>query len=143
MSEASETTSSRAGNGGTNFKQRITRDGKEKLESGKRTAADQIDDIAGAIGAAGSKLESQPTLANYVSQLATGVGSIATRLREDSIEDLYHEGRRLAVQHPALFVLGSAAVGLAIARFMKSEASASEGSQWPGESVSDPQPGGL
>jgi hypothetical protein len=124
MSEASEKSASGAGNGGT-FKQRVTRDGKDKVESGKRTAADRIDDIAKAIDTAGSQLDqSQPTLANYVTKLAEGASGIATRLREDSIEDLYRQARRLAVQHPAMFVLGSAALGLTIARFMKSEGSA-------------------
>ncbi|MFC4312584.1 hypothetical protein ACFPN2_26105 [Steroidobacter flavus] len=138
MSETTEDLASRPGAGGTNFKQRIARDGKQKIESGKRAAADQIDEIADAIDLAGSQLDgSQPTLANYAAKLAEGVGGLATRLREDSLEDLYHEVRRLAARHPAMFVMGSAAIGLAIARFMRAEdgAHSSSSSHWSDDSA--------
>jgi hypothetical protein len=122
MSETTDNIASRVGKRGANLKQRIKQDGKEKIESGKRAAAEQMEELADAIDVAGSQLDqSQPQLANYASKLAEGVGSIATRLRDDSIEDIYRDVRRLATQHPAMFLLGSAAVGLAIARFMKSE----------------------
>lgn len=102
------------------FKQRLREEGKEKIESGKRAAADQIADIAEAIEAAGEQLdESQPTLASYASQLADGVGGLAAHLREDSIEDLYYHVRQLAIRHPGMFLLGSAALGLVLVRFMK------------------------
>jgi hypothetical protein len=112
-----------SGNRAANLKQRITKDGKEKIESGKRAAADQIAEIADAIDLAGSQLDqSQPTLANYATQLANSVGTFATRLREDSIEDLYQDMRQLATRHPGMFLLGSAALGLVAARFMKASA---------------------
>lgn len=102
------------------MKRRLQQDGKDKIESGKRAAADQIAEIADAIDMAGAQLDqSQPTLANYASRLADGVGGLATRLRDDSIEDLYRDIRQVATRHPGMFLLGSAAVGLVIARFMK------------------------
>src|SRR3990170_4888453 len=122
MNEYTDTSkSSRAGGRrASHVKERIKQDGKEKIESGKRAAADQIADIADAIDVAGAQLDqSQPTLANYASQLAEGVGGLATRLREDSIEDIYREVRQLATRHPGMFLLGSAALGVVIARFMK------------------------
>lgn len=121
MNESTDTnTAARSGSRAANLKQRIQQDGKEKIESGKRAAADQIAEIADAIDLAGSQLDqSQPTLANYATQLANSVGTIATRLREDSIEDLYRDVRQLATRHPGMFLLGSAAVGLVAARFMK------------------------
>jgi hypothetical protein len=124
MNESTDTPStSRSGNRAANLKQRIAQDGKEKIESGKRAAADQIAEIADAIDLAGSQLDqSQPTLANYATQLANGVGTFATRLREDSIEDLYRDVRQLATRHPGMFLLGSAAIGLVAARFMKASA---------------------
>lgn len=104
----------------SNLKRRFKQDSKQKIDSGKRAAADQIAELADAIDVAGSQLDqSQPTLANYASRLADGVGSLATRLREDSIEDLYYEMRRLATRHPGMFLLGSAALGVVISRFMK------------------------
>jgi hypothetical protein len=124
MNESTDTSSSaRSGGRAANLKQRIKDDGKEKIESGKRAAADQIAEIADAIDLAGSQLDqSQPTLANYATQVANSVGTFATRLREDSIEDIYRDMRDLATRHPGMFLLGSAALGLVAARFMKASA---------------------
>jgi uncharacterized phage infection (PIP) family protein YhgE len=124
MNESTDTsTTARSGSRAANLKQRIKQDGKEKIETGKRAAADQIAEIADAIDLAGSQLDqSQPTLANYATQLANGVGTFATRLREDSIEDIYQDMRQLATRHPGMFLLGSAAIGLVAARFMKASA---------------------
>lgn len=122
MSESTDNISSRAVNRAADLKQRVKRDSKQRIDKGKRAAADQIEDIADALDVAGSRLDqSQPTLANYASKLADGVGTLATRLREDNIEDLYRDARRFATEHPGMFLLGGAAVGLAIARFMKAE----------------------
>lgn len=119
MTESTDSTST-SGERAANFKQRLREDGKQRMESGKRAAADQIADIADAIDAAGAKLDqSQPTIANYASRLAGNVSGLAAHLREDSIEDLYYQVRQLAVRHPGMFLLGSAALGVAIARFMK------------------------
>jgi hypothetical protein len=128
MNESTDkTTASRIRSRASNIKQRVKQDGKEKIESGKRAAADQIEEVADAIDAAGMRLdESQPTLANYAAKLADGVGGLATRLREDSVEDIYRDVRRVATQHPGLFLLGSAALGLVISRFMKASASESD-----------------
>lgn len=124
MNESTDTnTSNRSGSRAANLKQRIKQDGKDKIETGKRAAADQIAEIADAIDLAGAQLDqSQPTLANYATQLASSVGTLATRLREDSIEDLYSDMRQLASRHPGMFLLGSAAIGLVAARFMKASA---------------------
>ena len=123
MSESTDNISSRTVNRAADLKQRVKRDSKQRIDKGKRAAADQIEDIADALDVAGSRLDqSQPTLANYASKLADGVGGLATRLREDNIEDLYRDARRFATEHPGMFLLGGAAVGLAIARFMKAEA---------------------
>lgn len=124
MNESTDTNpAARPGGRAANLKQRIKQDSREKIETGKRAAADQIDEIADAIDLAGSQLDqSQPTLANYASQLADSVGTLATRLREDSIENIYRDMRQLATTHPGMFLLGSAAVGLVAARFMKASA---------------------
>lgn len=129
MNESTDrSTASRVRSRASNLKQRVKQDGKEKLEGGKRAAADQIENIADAIDAASSQLDqAQPTLAGYASKLADGVGGLAARLREDSVEDIYRDVRRVATQHPALFLLGSAALGVVIARFMKASAEQSAG----------------
>ncbi len=142
MSESTDNISSRAANRAADLKQRVKRDSKQRIDKGKRAAADQIEDIADALDVAGSRLDqSQPTLANYASKLADGVGGLATRLREDNIEDLYRDARRFATEHPGMFLLGGAAVGLAIARFMKAEATEEERSGLRsdmGEDVTEP-----
>lgn len=86
----------------------------------KHAAADQIDEIADAIHQARARLDpSQPTLASYAARLADGVGGLASHVREDSMEDLYRSVRGAATRHPGMFLLGSAALGVALARFMR------------------------
>lgn len=131
MNESTDsTTTSGVRDRASNLKRRLQQDGKDKIESGKRAAADQIAEIADAIDIAGAQLDqSQPTLANYASRLADGVGTLATRLREDSIEDLYRDIRQVATRHPGMFLLGSAALGLVVARFMKASGEEAYGEQ--------------
>ena len=105
------------------FTQRLKQGGKETIERGKRAAADQIADIADAIDRAGAQLDqTQPTLASYASRIADGVADLATHLREESFDDLYRRTRRLAIRHPGMFLLGGAALGVAVVRFMKATA---------------------
>src|SRR5688572_4946933 len=107
MTESTDSTSTSEQRGrAANLKQRLRDDGKQRIESGKRAAADQIADIADAIDAAGAKLQSQPAIAGYASKLAGNVSGLAAHLREDSIEDLYYQVRQLAVRHPGMFLLG-------------------------------------
>jgi len=144
MNENTDTSrKSRAGGRrASNIKERIKQDGKEKIESGKRAAADQIAEIADAIDVAGSQLDqSQPTLANYAAKIADSVGGLASRLREDSIEDLYHDVRQVASRHPGMFLLGSAALGLVLARFMKASGEQLETAGGGGEDIGSPEYG--
>lgn len=122
MTDPSDNLTSRANESKPGLKEQLKRDSRERIESGKRTAADQFAEIADALDTARAQLDqSQPTLANYTSKLAEGVGRIATRLREDSIEDMYHDVRRFASEHPQMFLLGGVAIGLLAARFIKAE----------------------
>jgi hypothetical protein len=105
------------------FTQRLKRGGRDRMERGKRAAAEQISDIAEAIDRAGAQLdETQPMLASYAAKIADGVGDLAMHLREESFEDLYRRTRVLALRHPGMFLLGSVALGVAVARFMKATA---------------------
>ena len=99
---------------------RLRQDGRQQLENRKRVAADQIDELAHALGRAGEQLDQrQPTLAAYASQIASGVSNLATRLRDGSVEDLLDDTRRAARRHPGLFLLGGFAIGVALARCLK------------------------
>jgi hypothetical protein len=102
---------------------RLKQDGKQKIESGKRTAADQIDQVAQALSRAGEELnQSQPTLANYAGQIASTVSNFATRLRDGNMDDLVSDTRELARRNPGLFLLGGVAFGFALSRFLKASA---------------------
>jgi hypothetical protein len=103
---------------------RLKEDGKQRVESTKRSAADQIEQVANVIGRAGSELgDGQPRLANYANQAADRVNALATRLREASIEDLVEDTRDLARRNPGLFILGGVALGIVVSRFLKASSS--------------------
>jgi hypothetical protein len=100
--------------------QRLRENGRQRIESTRRSAAEQVEGIADAFDAARSRLDAtQPTLAAYTASMADGIERLATRLRDSSVEDLARDARRFAAQSPALFLLGSAAVGVIVARFLK------------------------
>jgi hypothetical protein len=100
--------------------EKLRQDGRQQLENRKRVAADQIDELAHALGRAGEQLDqSQPTLASYANQIASGVSNLATRLRDGSVEELLDDARGVARRNPGLFLLGGFALGVALARFLK------------------------
>lgn len=99
---------------------RLKEDSKQKIESSKRSAADQIDQVAQALNRAGEELnQSQPTLANYASQFASTVSTFANRLRDGNMDDLISDTRELARRNPGMFLLGGVALGFALSRFLK------------------------
>lgn len=106
--------------GKTGITERMKQDGKQKIESTKRSAADQIDQVAHALSRAGEELnQSQPTLANYASQFASTVSRLASRLRDGNMDDLISDTRELARRNPGLFLAGGVALGFALTRFLK------------------------
>lgn len=106
--------------GKTGITERIKQDGRQKIENTKRSAADQIDHFAQALTRAGEELNhSQPTLANYASQVASTVSNLASRLREGNMDDLISDTRELARRNPGMFLAGGVALGFALSRFLK------------------------
>jgi exonuclease VII small subunit len=97
--------------------QRLKEDGRQTLEQRKRSAADHINDIAQALERAASQLEDP--LGAYANRAAAGVGNLATRLREGSIDELIEDTRQLARRNPALFIAGGVAIGFVLSRFIK------------------------
>jgi hypothetical protein len=121
-----ETTSSnQSGNGSgrratSGLTQRLKEDGRARVETGKRSAAEQIHQIADAIDAARVQLNrDQPTVASYAGRLAAGVENFSSRLRDSSVEDLSGDVRGMATRNPMLFLLGGVALGVVLARVMK------------------------
>jgi hypothetical protein len=111
----------------TRLGDRLRQDGRQQIETRKRVAADQIDELAHALGRAGEQLDqSQPTLAAYANQIASGVSNLATRLRDDSVEELLDDARQAARRNPGLFLLGGFALGVALARFLKASERSTE-----------------
>lgn len=109
-----------AGSGNPGVAAALKRDGRERAEKTKQSAADGMEDIADALDVAGSHLKDvQPTVASYASQLADGAAHVAQRLREGSIEDLTRDAKDIAARNPALFLLGGLAAGMVMARFMR------------------------
>jgi hypothetical protein len=106
--------------------------GKDQLESGKKTAAQGIERLAGALDQATESLErsEQQSLAGYAQELAGSVRSFANNLRDRSVDDLIGETQTLARRNPTLFFFGSVAVGIALSRFLKASGER-EGSRFP------------
>jgi hypothetical protein len=106
--------------------------GKDKLETGKKTAAAGMEQLAGVLDEATESLErsEQQSLAGYAQELAGSVRSFANNLRDRSVDDLIGETQTLARRNPTLFFFGSVAVGIALSRFVKASAER-ESSRFP------------
>ena len=110
---------------------RLKEEGKQRLERGKSTAADQVDSVASALKSAGDELGGQSTLGTYANQLADSIGRFGSRLRDGSIEELASDMQAAARRNPTLFVAGGLALGIVLARLIK--ASAPETETYEGE----------
>jgi len=106
--------------------ERLKEEGKQRLESGKTSAADQVDHFASALKSAGDEFGGQSTLGTYANQLADSIGRFGTRLREGSLEDLASDMQAAARRNPGLFVVGGLALGILLARVVKASAPETE-----------------
>jgi hypothetical protein len=96
--------------------------GKEQLDTQKDKAAEQVQQLAGSIERAGATLEEdQPSLASYTRQIATRLTSFSDNLRTRTVGELLEDTEALARRNPAVFLVGSVAVGVALARFLKAQ----------------------
>jgi hypothetical protein len=98
---------------------KLKEEGKQRLERGKTTAADQVDQVANALKSAGNEFGTQSPLASYANSLADSIGRLGNRLREGSIEDLASDIQLAARRNPTLFVAGGLALGIVLARLVK------------------------
>jgi hypothetical protein len=98
--------------------------GREQIVTGKQAAADQVEKLADALQQTteGLQRSEQQTLADYANELAGSVRSLATNLRERSVEDLVNDAQTLARRNPTMFFLGSVAIGVVLSRFIKASA---------------------
>lgn len=102
--------------------ERLKEEGKQRLERGKSGAAEHVEHIASALKSASSELGRHSTLGSYASQLADSIDRFGTRLREGSIDSLTSDLQATARRNPTAFVLGGLALGIVLARIVKSAA---------------------
>ncbi len=95
--------------------------GREQLQAGTGRAADGVDDFAEAVGSAANRLSElhHEGLADYATRLSSQLNEVSSRLRSRNVDELADDVRRLAERNPALFLLGSVAIGIGLSRFAK------------------------
>jgi hypothetical protein len=92
-------------------------------EQQKSAGADQIGGVADAVEAAAGELERQmPLAAGYIEDVAKQLDTVASALRERSVDDMLGNVADFARKQPALFFGGAMAAGFALSRFAKSSA---------------------
>jgi hypothetical protein len=98
--------------------------GQQRLETGKQTAAEQAEKVAGVVEQASTQFRQSDlqSLADYAGQVGTSIKSLSEDLRNRSIDDLLKDTQALARRNPTIFLLGSVALGVAISRFFKASA---------------------
>lgn len=95
--------------------------GREQLQAGAGRAAEGVGDFADAVGSAASRLSElqHEGLADYANKLSSQLSEVSSRLRDKNVDELAGDVRRLAERNPALFLLGSVAIGIGLSRFAK------------------------
>ncbi|MEX0706874.1 MAG: hypothetical protein WD078_02845 [Woeseia sp.] len=97
---------------------------REKAKVGKHRIADEADNLSDAIDAAASNLDDHDRdgLARYARELSSNLANAAGQLEGRSVDELASDAKRLARNNPALFMLGTIAVGFGLSRFFKASA---------------------
>jgi hypothetical protein len=89
----------------------------------KSAGADQVGGVAHAMEAAADQLQGQmPLAAEYIEEVAGRLNTMASAIRERSIDDMLGNVAEFARKQPALFFAGAVATGFALSRFAKSSA---------------------
>jgi hypothetical protein len=93
----------------------------DAAETGGERVARGVDDFADAVDSAASRLSEleHEGLADYAHHMASYLADVSDRLRAKSVDELADDVKRLADRNPALFVLGSVALGIGLSRFAK------------------------
>lgn len=120
----SGTTEQKIKEGVRDAKREVGAEAREKAEHGKQRIADEADTLSDAIDAAASKLDDHDRegLARYARELSSHLANAAGQLEGRSVDELANDAKRLARNNPALFMLGSIAVGFGLSRFFKASA---------------------
>ncbi|NYS62227.1 hypothetical protein [Vreelandella salicampi] len=102
-------------------KRDVGAEAREKAEAGQQQFANEADNLSEAIDAAASKLDDKDRegLARYARELSSNLATAAQQLEDRSVDELASDAKRLARDNPALYMLGSIAVGFGLSRFFK------------------------
>lgn len=97
---------------------------REKVQAGQHRMADEAGAVSDAIDAAASQLDDQDRegLARYAREMSQNLTKVAGQIEDRSVDQLANDAKRLARNNPALFMLGSVAVGFGLSRFFKASA---------------------
>ncbi|APX93909.1 hypothetical protein BWR19_13715 [Halomonas sp. 1513] len=97
---------------------------REKAQAGQHRLADEADALSDAIDAAASSLDDKDRdgLARFARELSSNLANAAGQLESRSVDELANDAKRLARDNPALYMLGSIAVGFGLSRFFKASA---------------------
>lgn len=112
------------------------RDARDKagssLADGRRQAADQIGNIAGAFHRTGEQLRSdnQERIAGLADSFAGQVEQVAQYLRNADFRTIGRDVERLARERPAVVFGAAFAVGVLAARFLKSGSESNRDDAW-------------
>jgi hypothetical protein len=93
-----------------------------QLDAQKGRATEGLDAIAHAVRQTTQQLrnEQQGTLADYIEKVADQLERVSGGIRDKNVNELMRDAQQLARRQPALFIGGSFAAGLLLARFLKS-----------------------
>jgi hypothetical protein len=94
------------------------------LDSQRERAATGLGSMVNALRESGRNLQGQnATMASYVDGAATQLERFTGGIRERDLNQMVHDVERFARQRPAIFLGSAFALGLAMARFLKSSES--------------------
>lgn len=97
--------------------------GKEQAKAGirekKNEAAAQVHDLDQALRHTAQEVDN-PGISRQIERLADGVEKFATTLETTELDDVLHSTEKFARQSPVMFMAGSFALGMAMARFLRS-----------------------
>lgn len=99
---------------------------KSFADENKGKVAEQIDSLGGVLNRAADELETnnQAMFAGYARQLASGVESVSTTLRDKGVDELFGMVGQFARRQPAVFIGGAALLGFIASRFAVASAKA-------------------
>lgn len=122
-------------------KREATDKARDTAESGRHRISEEAGNLSDAIDAAASNLDDNDRegLARYTRELSSNLSQAAGQLEGKSVDELANDAKRLARENPAMFMLGSIAVGFGLSRFFK--ASAEDGNDAAGQGRGDAQRG--